>query len=57
MYRDFSEQSRANLMNLVDQVEREKLCDFTDWIGDRWYDFEDWIGQLDIKYYINNVTI
>lgn len=57
MYRDFSEQSRANLMNLVDQVEREKLCDFTDWIGDRWYDFEDWIGQLDIKYYINNVNI
>lgn len=56
MYRDFSERSRRELLSLVQQVENEKLCDFTDWVGDRWYDFESWIGQLNIKNYLNNVN-
>ena len=54
--RDFSEQAKQKLLGLVDQVENEKWCDFTDWVGDRWYDFEDWIGALDIRHYINNVN-
>ena len=37
-------------------MENEKLCDFTDWVGDRWLDFEQFIGQLNIKKYINNVN-
>lgn len=56
MYRDFSENSKQKLLGLVSEVENEKLCDFTDWIGDRWYDFEAWIGRLDIKNYLNNVN-
>lgn len=56
MYRDFSEKSKNNLLQLVSQVENEKLSNFTDWIGDRWYDFESWIGKLNIKNYINNVN-
>lgn len=56
MYRDFSESSKNKLLNLVSQVENEKICDFTDWVGDRWYDFESWIGNLNIKNYINNVN-
>lgn len=56
MYRDFSEKSKQNILNLVDEVENEKWCDFTDWVGDRWYDFESWIGTLNIKNYINNVN-
>ncbi len=56
MYRDFSQQSKQNLLNLVSEVENEKLCDFTDWIGDRWYDFESWIGKLNIKNYLNNTN-
>lgn len=56
MYRDFSERSKNNLLQLVSQVENEKWCDFTDWFGDRWYDFESWIGQLNIKNYLNNVN-
>lgn len=56
MRRDFSESSKRNLLNLVSQVENEKWCDFTDWIGDRWYDFQSLIGKLKIKNYIDNVN-
>lgn len=56
MKRDFSETSKQELISLVSQVEGEKWCDFTDWVGDRWYDFESWIGTLDIQHYINDVN-
>lgn len=56
MRRDFSDESKQKMLNLVAQVEQEKLCNFTDWIGDRWYDFQDWIGVLDIKHYIDDVN-
>ncbi len=56
MYRDFSEKSKNKLIGLVSQVENEKISNFTDWIGDRWYDFESWIGKLNIKNYLNNVN-
>lgn len=56
MYRDFSENSKRKLLSLVSSVENEKICDFTDWIGDRWLDFQSWIGKLSIKKYINNVN-
>ncbi len=56
MKRDFTETSYRNLLSLVKQVEDDKWCDFTDWIGDRWTDFEAWIGDLDIRDYINNVN-
>lgn len=56
MYRDFSESSKNKLLGLVSDVEKEKWCDFTDWVGDRWLDFESWIGSLNIKSYVNNVN-
>lgn len=56
MRRDFSENSKRNLLNLVSQVENEKWSDFTDWFGDRWYDFQSLIGKLKIKNYIDNVN-
>ena len=56
MKRDFSDASKEELINLVSQVESEKWCDFTDWVGDRWCDFESWIGDLDIQHYINDVN-
>ena len=52
MYRDFSEKSRNELLGLVSQVENEKISNFTDWVGDRWYDFESWIGILNIRNYL-----
>ena len=45
------------MLGLVTEVENDKISDFTDWVGDRWYDFESWIGQLNIKNYLNNVNI
>ena len=54
--RDFSDSAKQKLLNLVSEVEDEKMSDFTDWMGDRWYDFESWIGTLNIKNYINNVN-
>lgn len=56
MYRDFSEKSKNELLGLVSEVENDKLSNFTDWIGDRWYDFESWIGKLNIRNYLNNVN-
>lgn len=56
MYRDFSEASKQKLLGLISEVENEKRSDFTDWIGDRWYDFAEWIGKLNIRNYINNVN-
>lgn len=56
MKRDFSENARQQLLSLVSQVESEKWCDFTDWLGDRWYDFEAWLGLLDIKDYIDDIN-
>lgn len=44
------------MLGLVSEVENDKLCDLTDWIGDRWYDFESWIGRLNIRNYINDVN-
>lgn len=56
MYRDFSAKSKHNILNIVSQVEAEKWCDFTDWIGDRWLDFQSWIGKLNIENYINDIN-
>lgn len=56
MYRDFSENSKQKLLGLVSEVENEKWCNFTDWVGDRWYDFEVIIGELNIKNYLNKVN-
>lgn len=41
---------------MVSQVESEKISNFTDWAGDRWYDFESWIGTLDIRLYLDDVN-
>ncbi len=56
MKRDFTESTKQELLTLVSQVESEKWCSATDWIGDRWYDFEAWLGELDIKDYVNSVS-
>jgi len=56
MLRDFSDSSKNKLIDLISQVENEKYSNFTDWIGDRWYDFEEWISVLNISNYINNVN-
>lgn len=56
MYRDFSEQSKQNLLRLVSEVENEKYNDFTDWVGDRWLDFQSWIGLLNIRNYLNSIN-
>lgn len=56
MIRDFSDRAKQDLMNMVAQVENEKLCDFTDWVGDCWYSFEEWIGLLNLKEDLSNVN-
>jgi len=55
--RDFSDEAKQRLLALVKQVESEKWGNFTDWVGDRWYDFETWIGALNIRHYIDNVNV
>ena len=57
MLRDFSNRSKQEILTLVSEVENSKICDFTDWVGDRWLDFSEWIGQLNIRNYLNNVNL
>ena len=54
--RDFSDDSKQKMLQMVEQVESEKWCNLTDWIGDRWYDFETVIGNLNIRRYIDEVN-
>lgn len=56
MKRDFTEESRQRLLGLVNQVESEKNTNFTDWIGDRWYDFQEWLGILHIVHYLDDLN-
>lgn len=56
MKRDFSDSAYNELIRLIGEVESEKWCDFTDWIGDGWYGFQEWIGVLNIDHYINDVN-
>lgn len=56
MIRDFSEKAKTELTDMIDRTETKKLCDFTDWVGDRWYDFEEWIGALSLRENLENVN-
>ncbi len=56
MVRDFSHAAEEKLLSIVDQVEDEKLCDVTDWFGDRWYDFRDLINTLEIDSYLDRIS-
>lgn len=53
--RDFSNASKQKLLNIVADVEKEKISSFTDWIGDSYYNFQSWIGKLNIRNYMNDV--
>lgn len=56
MKRDFTDSAYNELISLIQQVENEKWCDFTDWIGDGWYTLQEWIGLLNIERYLDNVN-
>lgn len=56
MKRDFSVSANNEFIRLICEVENEKWCDFTDWIGDGWYGFQEWIGVLNIEHYIKDVN-
>ena len=55
MHRDFTQKSKVNLLNMVDEVENEKFCNVTDWMGDRWYDLGEWLGVFNIQRYVNDL--
>lgn len=55
MVRNFTEEYRQKLIEMIRQNEQEKWCDFTDWVGDRLLDFGDLIGTLDLYKYIGGV--
>lgn len=51
--RDFSDEMRTALMNLLEEVRKEEDWDFSRW--DMWYRMEDWCGRLDVEHYKNNI--
>ena len=55
MKRDFTEESRQKLLELVRQVEAEQWWEWTDKLGDLWYGFEAWIGALDVRCYLDDL--
>ena len=56
MKRDFSEESKQTLLALVKEVESGQTSNFTDWIGDGWYNFQESIELLSVRHSINNVN-
>lgn len=55
MKRDFSDEAKAKLLSLVDEVETEKWFDATDWIGDRFSDLQFAVGLLKLDDDLGNV--
>ena len=51
--RDFSDEMRTTLLNLVEEVENEEVWEF--WRWDAWYRLEDWCGCLNVENYKNNI--
>lgn len=49
MKRDFSESAKTTLFNLIDEVNEENWCSFTDLLGDRNY------SELNIESYLNDL--
>lgn len=49
MKRDFTEEAKATLFGLIDEVNDEQWCSFTDWLGDLFI-------SVDIQDYIENVN-
>lgn len=56
MKRDFSSSSRSRMIGLIDDVKREKMNGFTDWVGSCGFSVQSWIGRLNINKYFNNVV-
>ena len=56
MYRDFSNEYKKILLNLVKEVENEKYQGFADELGDGFLTFQSWIGNLNINKYLNDVS-
>ena len=40
---------------MVEDVEKDRICGFTDWIGDSYYRVQSWIGKLNIRNYVSDV--
>lgn len=53
--REFSEEAREKLYTIINDVNDEQWCEFTDWLGDSWGALQEWIGVLGIEEYGNNV--
>lgn len=56
MKRDFSTESKNKMLGLIDDVNKDKLCDFTDWVGDVGYNISSWTGRLNINNYLNKTA-
>ena len=46
MKRDFTQATYQAFCDMVREIERAKLCDVTDWIGDRYYDVKHFFGDI-----------
>ena len=56
MHRNFSANSKQNILRLISEVEADKSSNFTVYVRDHWSDFDKWISKLGIKSPINDVN-
>lgn len=56
MIRDFTDEAKQELLALVRETEEEKWCDFTDWLGDTWYNIEEKSGILRLEADLSNAN-
>lgn len=56
MSRDFTAAAQQELLQLVREVESEKWCDITDWVGDRFIGLRQLVGELNIDRYLSRMN-
>jgi hypothetical protein len=53
--REFSEESKEELYQIIDDINDRQWCGFTDWMGDLGWELNGWIETLELEEYtINN---
>ena len=56
MRRDYTAATQQELLALVREVESEKWCDITDWVGDRFIGLRQLVGELNIDRYLSRMN-
>ena len=56
LVRDFTDEAREEFKSMIETIEDDNWCGFTDWIGDAGLGLQSQVGSLNIDKYLNNIS-